>query len=69
MLKVAGMFSTDLSIDLGTANLLIYVKDQGIILTSPHLLSEFTVKSIEAVGTEAKRMLGRTPVTSRRFAP
>ena len=58
------MFSTDLSIDLGTANTLIYVKDRGIILDEPSVVAirvHNGQKSIEAVGTEAKRMLGRTP--------
>ena len=62
--RLRGMFSTDLSIDLGTANTLIYVKDRGIILDEPSVVAirvHNGQKSIEAVGTEAKRMLGRTP--------
>ena len=50
------MFSTDLSIDLGTANTLIYVKDRGIILDEPSVVAirvHNGQKSIEAVGTEA----------------
>jgi rod shape-determining protein MreB len=58
------MFSSDLSIDLGTANTLIYVRDQGIVLDEPSVVAirvHNGQKTIEAVGTEAKRMLGRTP--------
>jgi rod shape-determining protein MreB len=58
------MFSSDLSIDLGTANTLIYVRDQGIVLDEPSVVAIRThngQKTIEAVGVEAKRMLGRTP--------
>jgi rod shape-determining protein MreB len=62
--KLRGMFSNDLSIDLGTANTLIYVRDKGIILDEPSVVAIRThngQKTIEAVGNEAKRMLGRTP--------
>ena len=62
-----GKFSNDLSIDLGTANTLIYVKSKGIILNEPSVVAVRKgrdgdmAKSVAAVGTEAKRMLGRTP--------
>lgn len=62
--KLRGMFSNDLSIDLGTANTLIYVRDQGIVLDEPSVVAiriHNGQKTIEAVGAEAKRMLGRTP--------
>lgn len=62
--SLRGLFSTDLSIDLGTANTLIYVRGQGIVLDEPSVVAIRHlngVKSIEAVGVEAKRMLGRTP--------
>ena len=62
--KLRGVFSNDLSIDLGTANTLIYVRDKGIVLDEPSVVAirlHNGVKTIEAVGTEAKRMLGRTP--------
>ena len=61
---IRGMFSNDLSIDLGTANTLIYVRDQGIVLDEPSVVAirvHNGQKTIEAVGMEAKRMLGRTP--------
>ena len=62
-----GMFSNDLSIDLGTANTLIYVRGKGIVLNEPSVVAirrgrdGGTQKAIAAVGAEAKRMLGRTP--------
>ena len=58
------MFSNDLSIDLGTANTLIYVREQGIVLDEPSVVAiraHNGQKIIEAVGSDAKRMLGRTP--------
>lgn len=65
MLKnVRGLFSNDLSIDLGTANTLIYVRDQGIVLDEPSVVAiriQNGQKTIAAVGADAKRMLGRTP--------
>ncbi len=65
--KIRGMFSNDLSIDLGTANTLIYVRGKGIVLNEPSVVAvrndgdTINAKSIMAVGAEAKRMLGRTP--------
>jgi rod shape-determining protein MreB len=64
--KIRGMFSNDLSIDLGTANTLIYVKDDGIVLNEPSVVAirqdrSGGTKSVAAVGTAAKAMLGRTP--------
>ena len=64
--KLRGMFSNDLSIDLGTANTLIYVKGQGIVLDEPSVVAirqdrAGATKSVAAVGHDAKQMLGRTP--------
>ena len=62
--KLRGMFSSDLSIDLGTANTLIYVREGGIVLDEPSVVAirnSGAQKSVVAVGAEAKRMLGRTP--------
>jgi len=70
--RLRGIFSNDLSIDLGTANTLIYVKDKGIILDEPSVVAiriHNGVKSIEAVGREAKRMLGRTPGNIQAIRP
>jgi len=60
--SLLGYFTNDISIDLGTANTLIYVKGRGIVLNEPSVaaLDKSTGKVI-AVGTEAKAMLGRTP--------
>lgn len=65
--KLRGMFSDDLSIDLGTANTLIYVREKGVVLDEPsvvairHDKAQTGMKAVAAVGLEAKRMLGRTP--------
>ncbi|MDC3264009.1 MAG: rod shape-determining protein [Porticoccaceae bacterium] len=62
--KLRGFFSSDLSIDLGTANTLIYVREEGIVLNEPSVVAirqHQGQKIIEAVGVDAKRMLGRTP--------
>ena len=70
--RLRGIFSNDLSIDLGTANTLIYVKDKGIILDEPSVVAirlHNGQKQIEAVGREAKRMLGRTPGNIRAIRP
>src|SRR6266849_458382 len=70
-----GYFSNDLAIDLGTANTLIYVPNRGIILNEPSVVAirqEFgsrNNRSILAVGTEAKRMLGRTPGSIQAIRP
>lgn len=56
------MFAKDIGIDLGTANVLIYVKGQGIVLNEPSIVAiDSETKKILAVGKEAKEMLGRTP--------
>lgn len=64
--KLRGLFSNDISIDLGTANTLIYVLDKGIVLDEPSVVAlrkDFQAgqNKVAAVGIEAKRMLGRTP--------
>src|SRR5450432_1420583 len=64
--RLRGHFSNDLSIDLGTANTLIYIKSRGIVLNEPSVVSlqKDLVRggnSVVAVGTEAKKMLGRAP--------
>jgi rod shape-determining protein MreB len=64
--RIRGLFSTDLSIDLGTANTLIYIPEQGIVLNEPSVVAikedrARGNKFIAAVGADAKAMLGRTP--------
>ncbi len=59
---LAGMFSNDLAIDLGTANTLVYVRGEGIVLNEPSIVAIHQADhSVLAVGREAKAMLGRTP--------
>jgi len=73
--RFRGLFSNDLSIDLGTANTLIYVKGQGIVLNEPSVVAirmergTGNPKNIAAVGAEAKRMLGRTPGNIQAIRP
>ena len=67
-------FSTDLAIDLGTANTLIYVRDRGIVLDEPSVVSIRTdsvggKRTVQAVGAEAKQMLGRTPGNLQAIRP
>lgn len=66
-----GGFSTkDLGIDLGTANTLVYVKGKGIVVREPSVVALRTdTKTIEAVGEQAKRMIGRTPGNIRAVRP
>ena len=60
--NLLGLFSSDIGIDLGTANTLVYVKDQGIVLREPSVVAvQQGTNRVLAVGNEAKRMLGRTP--------
>ncbi|MDQ6953095.1 MAG: rod shape-determining protein [Mariprofundaceae bacterium] len=61
-----GLFSRDIAIDLGTANTLIYVRGEGIVLNEPSVVAVYegngrNNRKVLAVGMEAKRMLGRTP--------
>ena len=62
MFNFLGMFSNDMAIDLGTANTLVFVKDKGVVCNEPSVvvLRKDNRKRV-AVGTEAKRMLGKTP--------
>ena len=62
--KLTGFLSADMAIDLGTANTLVYVKGQGIVLNEPSVVAIANwkgKKQVLAVGEEAKLMLGRTP--------
>ncbi len=59
---ILGWFSNDLAIDLGTATTLVYVRGRGIVLNEPSVVAiEKKTERVLAVGTEAKKMLGRTP--------
>lgn len=60
--NILGKFSKDLGIDLGTANTLVYVKDKGIIINQPSVVSiNNKTDQILAVGDDAKKMIGKTP--------
>ena len=60
--KLKSLFSTDIGIDLGTANSLVYAKDRGVVLREPSVVAiQAGSKRVLAVGEEARRMLGRTP--------
>ena len=62
--KLLGFFSSDMGIDLGTANTLVYVKGRGIVLNEPSVVAMETEggkRRVRAVGDQAKAMLGRTP--------
>ena len=59
--KIFGFFSTDLAMDLGTANTLVYITEKGIVLDEPSVVAvNVTDHIVEAVGLEAKKMFGRT---------
>ena len=59
---LGGMFSYDLAVDLGTANTLVFVRGEGIVLNEPSIVTlRQSDGSVLAVGKEAKAMLGRTP--------
>ena len=60
--SLLGMFSTDLAIDLGTANTLVYVKGKGVVLREPSVVTiQKDTNKVLAVGGDAKSMVGRTP--------
>ena len=64
------MLSKDIGIDLGTTNVLIYIKGEGIVLNEPSIVVvENETKKVIAVGSEAKEMLGRTPGKIKAIKP
>jgi rod shape-determining protein MreB len=61
-MSIFGKFSNDIGIDLGTANTLVFVRGQGIVLNEPSVVAvEVSTNKILAIGSEARKMLGRTP--------
>jgi rod shape-determining protein MreB len=65
-----GLFSYDLGIDLGTANTLVHVKGKGIMIREPSVVARHRkTKQVLAIGTEAKKMLGKTPQTIEAIRP
>ncbi|MDD3119460.1 MAG: rod shape-determining protein MreB, partial [Victivallales bacterium] len=68
--RITRLFSSDIGIDLGTANCLVYVRDRGIVLSEPSVVAIVeTTNTVLAVGAEAKRMLGRTPGNIKAVRP
>ncbi|HJX59458.1 MAG TPA: rod shape-determining protein [Patescibacteria group bacterium] len=68
--RLFGLFSHDVGIDLGTANTLVYVKGKGIVIREPSAVARHKkTKEILAIGTSAKRMLGRTPAMIETIRP
>ena len=71
-MAIGGLFSTDMAIDLGTANTLVYVKGKGVILNEPSVVAYHVKdgqKKVLAVGEDAKLMLGRTPGSIQAIRP
>jgi rod shape-determining protein MreB len=69
---LSGLFSSDMAIDLGTANTLVYVRGKGIVLNEPSVVAYHLKdgkKRVLAVGEEAKLMLGRTPGSIQAIRP
>ena len=68
--SLLSLFSHDLAIDLGTANTLVYVADSGVVVDEPSMVGiNNATGEVEAIGIEAKRMLGRTPGTMTAIRP
>ncbi len=68
--KLFSLFSHDIGIDLGTANTLIWVKDKGIVMREPSVVAMHKkTKKIIAIGTEAKKMVGKTPASIITVSP
>ncbi|MBN1864380.1 MAG: rod shape-determining protein [Victivallales bacterium] len=68
--RLSKYFASDIGIDLGTANCLVFVRDKGIVLSEPSVVAIAAgTKEILAVGSEAKRMLGRTPGNIKAIRP
>ena len=60
--SILSLFSHNLAIDLGTANTLVYIAESGVVIDEPSIVAlNRTTGAVEAIGSEAKRMLGRTP--------
>ena len=70
--KIFSLFSKDMAIDLGTANTLVYVKGEGVVLNEPSVVATLEDQGknhVLAVGNEAKQMLGRTPGKIKAIRP
>ncbi len=70
--RLLNAFSADIAIDLGTANTLVYIKGEGVVLSEPSVVAisdDRMRRDVFAVGAEAKQMLGRTPIGIRAIRP
>ncbi|MEA1939004.1 MAG: rod shape-determining protein, partial [Pseudomonadota bacterium] len=70
--KIFGFMSADMAIDLGTANTLVYVRSRGIVLNEPSVVAIANIngrRHVQAIGDEAKQMLGRTPDSIQAIRP
>ena len=68
--KFFSVFSNDIGIDLGTANILVWVKNKGIVIREPSVVAVHKkTKKVVAIGTEAKKMLGKTPASIKTIRP
>ncbi len=68
--NILGYFSLDLGVDLGTANTLVYVAGKGVVIREPSIVAQHNkTKKIIAIGTEAKKMIGRTPLNIQTVRP
>ena len=68
--NLIGNFSTDIAMDLGTANTLVYIKGEGVVLNEPSVVAvSDNGETVEAVGNEAKKMFGRTPGNLQTIRP
>ena len=69
-MNVSALNRRDVAVDLGTANTVVYVRGEGIVLFEPSVVAiDERTSAVHAVGTEAKRMIGRTPATIRAIRP
>lgn len=68
--SIMGLFSSDLAVDLGTINTLVYAKDRGVVVNEPSLVAvDRQTGKVEAYGVEAAKMLGRMPARLRAGSP
>lgn len=67
---LANWFGSDIAIDLGTANIIVFVKNRGIVVNEPAVIAVDTMENkVVAVGREAQAMLGRTPRNIQAYHP
>jgi rod shape-determining protein MreB len=68
--KIMGMFTYDLGIDLGTANTMVFMRNQGIVVSEPSVVAiNKRTKEVLAVGKDARKMIGRTPANIAAIRP